>query len=279
MSYRGAALGGLLGVAYLWWFLARTSMTGVVIGLLLGLYIAMVFGLCRVRAQLGPPNHALEGMMPNHVLDTVAGSRALGPANVAMSWLLGPFLQGQHTNPAPLQLEALKMAEGGRMNRRRLIVVMALAVPITIACYFWANLHYGYSIGLSAGTPNEELAMVSRGMITNMDSRIRIPTEMNMPGTAAMGAGFVFTVLLMHVKLRFPWWPIHPVAFPLTLNYVMEEQAVTLFIVWLIKLSLLRYGGLTAHRTAQPLFIGLIVGTSLGTMLRFLPSRLFGVWW
>jgi hypothetical protein len=279
MSYRGAMLGGVLGVGYLWWFLGGTGMTNLVIGLLLVLYFAMVFGLCRVRAQLGPPNHALEGMMPSYLLDTVIGSRMLGPVNAAMLWLLGPFLQGQHTNPAPVQLEALKMAEGGRMDRRRLVVAMAVTVPLTLVCYFWANLHYGYSIGISAGTPNEELAMVSRNAIANMDSRIRLPTDTNVPGTIAIGGGFIFTIALMHLKLRFPWWPIHPAAFPLTLNYVMEEQAVTLLIVWLVKVVLLRYGGLRAHRTAQPLFIGLIVGTSLGTMLRFLPSRLFGVWW
>jgi hypothetical protein len=152
-------------------------------------------------------------------------------------------------------------------------------VPAAMLSYFWVNLHYGYSLGISAGTPNEELAMSSRGMITQMDNQMRFPTDTNVPGTMAMAAGFAFTVLLMNLKLRFPWWPIHPAAFPLTLNYVMEEQAVTLFIVWLVKLTLLRYGGLRAHRTAQPFFIGLIVGTALATMIRFVPSRIFGAWW
>ncbi|MFB3882829.1 MAG: DUF6785 family protein [Armatimonadota bacterium] len=276
LGYRTAALGAAAGVAYLWWFLAKAGMSGGVAGGLILLYFAMAFGLSRLRGQLGPPNHALDGMMPNHLLGTVVGTRVLGPANVAVMGLLGPFLQGQHSNPAPLQLEALKMAEGGRLQRRRLAAAMALAVPLTVGCYFWANLHYGYRIGLSAGTPNLELVQASRGMITNMDNQIRFPTDTNVEGTVAVGAGFLITVTLMLVKLRLSWWPIHPAAFPLTLNYVMEEQAVTLFLIWLTKLVLLRYGGLRAHRTAQPFFIGLVVGTAFLSTTHAVFSRLLG---
>ncbi len=278
-SYRGAVLGSVAGIVYLWWFLSRAGMTGAIAGALVALYFVMAFGLSRIRGQLGPPNHALEGMMPNHLLGTVLGTRMLGPANVAVMGLLGPFLQGQHSNPAPLQLEALKMAEAGRMERHRLAIAMALAIPLTMICYFWTNLHYGYSMGLSAGTPNRELAQASRGMFTAVDSQIRFPTDTNVQGTAAMGAGFLFTVALMLLKLRLPWWPIHPAAFPLTLNYVMEEQAVTLFIVWSIKLALLRYGGLKAHRTAQPFFIGLVVGTASLSTIHSVVRRLLGVYW
>ena len=279
LSYRGAVLGAGAGAVYLWWFLDKAGMSSVIIWLLLLLYFAMCLGICRLRAQLGPPNHVLDSMMPNYMLDTVLGSRSLGAANVAVMGLLGPFLQGQYSNPAPLQLEALKMAEGGRMERRRLVAAMALVVPLTMICYFWCNLHYGYSIGMSAGTPNRELIMASRDMIVSIDNQTRFPTDMNIPGTAAIGAGFIFTVLLMYLKLHLPWWPLHPAGFPITLCYDMEEIVVMLFIIWLFKLLLLRYGGLNAHRRAQPFFIGLIAGHALITVILSLPSRLFGVWW
>ncbi len=36
-----------------------------------------------------------------------------------------------------------------------------------------------------------------------------------------------------------------------------------IFIAWLVKLMLLRYGGLRAHNVAKPLFLGFIVGNAV----------------
>ena len=38
----------------------------------------------------------------------------------------------------------------------------------------------------------------------------------------------------------------------------------SMFITWLIKLLILRYGGIVLYRRMLPLFIGLILGTSVG---------------
>jgi preprotein translocase subunit SecF len=65
----------------------------------------------------------------------------------------------------------------------------------------------------------------------------------------------------MFMKLRFPWF-LHPVAFPIAISESIQGYTVAIFAVWLLKTMLLRYGGLRAHRTALPLFLGLIVGYS-----------------
>jgi hypothetical protein len=49
-----------------------------------------------------------------------------------------------------------------------------------------------------------------------------------------------------------------------------------LFLAWLIKLLLLRYGGLRAHRTALPVFLGLLVGDATVTLLRQLLFAALG---
>ena len=83
-------------------------------------------------------------------------------------------------------------------------------------------------------------------------------------GEAAVSIGFAVTVLLMAVKLRFPMWPLHPIAFPLAFNWTIDYMMPGIIAAWLIKVILLRYGGLRAHRRALPFFLGLIVGS--GTM-------------
>ncbi len=50
-----------------------------------------------------------------------------------------------------------------------------------------------------------------------------------------------------------------------------------ILLTWLVKLFLLRYGGLRAHRAALPLFIGLLVGDFTATVVSLLALRSVGV--
>ena len=217
--------------------------------------------------------------MPDNILNTALGSRVIGARASGMLSLLEPYLNQQGNNPVPLQLEALKMAERGRMERRRIALAMALVVPLTVLCYFWVSIHYGYQLGLSSGRTNREMLMSPRYIIVDMDGYIRNPSTTHVAGSLAMGAGFLLTLLLMHLKLRFAWWPIHPAAFPICLSWAMQELMVPLFAVWLFKLLLLHYGGLRAHRRVLPFSLGVLVGTAVSAVLRGMVFRVLGVRW
>ncbi|MHC5034959.1 MAG: DUF6785 family protein, partial [Planctomycetota bacterium] len=278
-KYRSALLGVIAGCAYLWWFLHRAGMGYWVAGALLLLYFGAVMGLSRLRAQVGPPAHDLANMMPGNVIRTSMGTRLIGPRATGVLSLLGPYLGQQGNNPVPLQLEALKMSERGRMDRRRLAIAMALVVPLTVLCYFWVSVHYGYQLGLATARVNREMLMSPRYMIDDLDNYIRNPSSTDVSGTAAMGSGFLFTLLLMQLKLRFAWWPIHPAAFPICLSWAMQSYMVPLFVMWFFKLMVLRYGGLRLHRKVLPFFIGVLVGTTVSGVLRGLLFRVLGVQW
>jgi hypothetical protein len=63
------------------------------------------------------------------------------------------------------------------------------------------------------------------------------------------------------MKMRFLWWPFHPVGYVLGVSPAeMVYIWVPVLISWAIKLSILRYGGLKAYRRAIPFFAGLILG-------------------
>ena len=84
------------------------------------------------------------------MLPTLAGTQTLGPRTLGMFAMLTPFLMEQRNNPVGLQLEGFRMAEGGRMERRRVALALALVPPLTIVCYFWASLMVCYKVGLGA---------------------------------------------------------------------------------------------------------------------------------
>ena len=261
-SYRFAILGAIAGIAFLTWFFGRAGVRPSVALSFLGLYFIMMMTLSRVRAQIGPPDNEIYGAMPQFFLTQFPGTRWLGPRGLGMMALMTSLLREQTSNPSPVQLEALRMSERRAISSRVLSLLMIAAIPLIVLVYFWAHLHLGYHHGLEAGS-NIALVQMPSNVAEELDAWLRNPGGTNWSGTQAIGVGALITTVLMAIKLRFPSWPLHPVAFPLAWSWPIDAMLPAITLTWIVKLILLRYGGLRAHRTALPLFLGLIVGDAL----------------
>jgi len=276
-SYRTAVLGAVGGVGVLWWLFHRGGMPAWAIAAFLSTYFLMSLVISRLRAQLGPPTHQLYGAMPNWVLPTLAGSRLLGPKTMGMLLMLRPYLQEQRNNPTPLQLEALRMAEGGRMERPRIALVLAVTAPLAMLCYFWATIHLGYRLGLGTGNTQVWQMAVARWGAEGLNTELRYPSDVNTSGSMAIGFGLAFTLVLTFLKLRFQWWPLHPVAYPIAIASTIQSMTPAILMTWLFKALLLRYGGLRAHRRALPFFLGLLAGAAAVAALQRFSFMLLGI--
>jgi hypothetical protein len=80
----------------------------------------------------------------------------------------------------------------------------------------------------------------------------------NRLGHLAFGAGL--TALLSIMRLRFTWWPFQPVGFLLMYSYMIQTIWFSVFLGWLAKLLIVRFGGASLFHNARNLFIGLIIG-------------------
>jgi len=267
-SYRVALLGAIGGTAFLWVLLAKAGMTAWVAPVFLLLYFMLALVMSRFRAQLGAPSHGLHLMMPNYILSILVGTRLLGSGTLSLFALMGPYLREQRNNPVPLQLEALKMAEGGRMERPRIAWALAAIVPLAMLCYFWASIHLGYQFGLGTSATHRWNVILPEGYFWRLDSSLRDPSGMDEAGAIAVGVGLLLTGVLMFLKTSFPWWPLYPVAFPLANNSAIVGMTVAIAVTWVTKTLLLRYGGLKLYRSSLPLFLGLLAGGGTTALLQ-----------
>jgi len=83
-------------------------------------------------------------------------------------------------------------------------------------------------------------------------------------GASAMG---VLTIL----QHKFLWWPLHPLGLTVAGSRVMELTWFRIFLAWLVKIVVLRYGEPRLFRALRPFFLGLVLGqfvsASLWTMI------------
>jgi hypothetical protein len=78
------------------------------------------------------------------------------------------------------------------------------------------------------------------------------------------GAGLVLVLVVGALRLRFHWWPLHPVVFLVWQTWPMVMFCHSFLIGWLAKRVVVRFGGRRLFHHCQALMIGVIAGDILG---------------
>ena len=258
MSYRSATVGvlGGTGVMTIWlWVMGMPLWASLVFVLVaFGIFI----GVTRIVAEGGVAAVRSPMIAPNFMISGI-GSSALGPMGVmnmgfAFIWAsdIRVFVMATCTN-------GLKLIEGmDRRSRRYVFWAILIAILVSIVGSFWMIFHVSYKHGginlngwFFKGAPATAFDQVKR----NME-----PTGVYWPGIGSMAGGGLVMALLMFLRQRFVWWPLHPLGFPIGANHMMNTVWFNVFLAWFIKSLILRYGGGHTYRRSQAFFLGLIAG-------------------
>jgi hypothetical protein len=70
----------------------------------------------------------------------------------------------------------------------------------------------------------------------------------------------VVTLALAGLRAWLPWWPLHPLGYALCGSWTMILLWFPCLLTWMLKGTLLRYGGMRAFARFRPLFLGMILG-------------------
>src|SRR5213076_3215467 len=119
------------GLAFMTLFITAMGASIGIAAAVTGIYLGLSLAITRVRAELGTP-HEINFVSPIGILVSTMGTEALGRANLIALSELHWFNRGYRSHPMPNQLEAMKMAEGGRMELNRLICLMLVASVVAI---------------------------------------------------------------------------------------------------------------------------------------------------
>jgi hypothetical protein len=262
MRYRSALVMLGLGAAFLIAFSSRLGMSAWVCVLFFILYFLISLSVTRIRAELGPPAHDLHYGGPDQILVNAFGTRStpLGPWNLmsfAMCWW---FNRAYRSHPMPHQLESFKVAEQTRMEQRRMVWALVIAGCLGTLIAFWANIHCYYVYGMEAKMSFVALNAFGVEPYQHMSAWMSYAEGTDWPAMAGYGVGLIATLALMALRMRFTWWPFHPVGYAISSSWSMNCLWMPLLIAWLAKTMITRYGGYKMFRAAIPMALGLILG-------------------
>jgi hypothetical protein len=256
--YRLACAGIVLSLLFLWAFFLRMGMSPLVAALYLAVYLGLSIAITRVRAELGTP-HEINFVSPNAILVNTMGTHALGPQNLTAMAACHWFNRGYRCHPMPNQLEGLKMAEGGRIDLSRLYLLTIAVSAVCVLVTYWANMDVTWAAG-ATGKAVGFKRWVGAESFERLNGWISTTIQAQDRNVAWMLGGLAFTFFLKAMRGMFVWWPFHPMGYALALSYAMDYFWLAFMAGWLIKLILVRWGGMRAHTQAAPFFLGLILG-------------------
>ncbi len=277
-SYRFAMIGLIGGAIFLTIFCFRMGMSIWAIGLFFLLYYGISIAITRMRAELGPPTHELTGMNASQIMVNIFGSRRLGIGNLLpMSHYFWFFNRTYRNHAMPQQLECFKIAQRVGIHPKTVVYATLFGTIFGILSSFWAELHMLYRV---PDAPGSGFSWESMNILA---SRINFLKEPDIGAINFMFIGAAFTTLLSMMRMKFLWWPFHPVGYAISMNFGVDYIWFTIFLGSVIKWSILKFGGLRALRRASPFFLGVIIGEyAIGSFWSalsvLLQRRMYAFW-
>ncbi len=260
MSYRAAVfstLGGSLfmllvlhaGGLPLW---AGATLLCIAFILFIGITrIVVEGGMASCRAPLIAPNFVVSGM----------GTSAVGASGMTTMAYTYSWAADVRTFVMASVAHTLKLVhESGLGGNRRLVFwSLAAAVVVTMVSSCWMMLTLAYKFGginLNAGY----FQLITMTPLTYLDFHLKNPMPPHWGGWIQTGVGAGLMGLLMFVRQRVLWWPLHPLGLPISATRIMDLVWFSVFLAWFAKLMILRYGGPGLFLRLRPFFLGMILG-------------------
>lgn len=261
LTDREIVLGIVGGMAFLciW-----SAYAGLSMGWALGFFVIFFIwclALSRIRAEAGLGG--LTGpLTPQETLVMLSGTQAIGPQSMTVLAYYRWFTTDLRSLASimPAQLEDIRMVRAVGLSPRSLAWALMFAAVVASFFAFVIYIPIIYRYG-GVNMNGQRFLDVPVFPFRELASNISSPKPPDWMATMATAFGFLFSVVLAVLRLNFAWWPFHPIGYAVGFSRrTIEWMWFSVFLGWIIKLLILRSGGLQSYRRLMPLFLGFILG-------------------
>ena len=273
LSYRTAVFGSIAGTVFTGCWLWLTGLSVWTVPLFLGIMITTFLGVTRVLAEAGLVIRAPLSQV--QMLINWTGTQTLGAPTMAGFFLSQPWSHPNKPHIMGSSSTMMKFRLPSEVSGRSLLYpsTLALFVGGTVAAVTF--LYFAYSLGGNGFAATHFTIHKLHFHLKYFGGSIMGPSEGDPFQTVWAGIGALVVGGLIFARRRFFWWPIHPIGFVAT--SFSQAWWLNIFIAWLIKRNVLKYGGPSLYGRTKPFFIGLIMGEavvrSVGSIVIMLTGR------
>lgn len=233
---------------------------------------------------------------PAVLLTGLMGAQALGPQAVLLMLLVSAVIWVYDPRQAflPYIVNAFKLLEHRGVSQSKVAPWTLVAFLVALGTGIPAALFFIYDGGLRNVSRWGTTTPVTRAYDATVDVAERLNAQGRLeeaesiagferllaispqtPGLVGFVAGLALVLLFSWGRLRFRWWPLHPVMFATWTGYNIRVFAMPFLIGWFIKLVVLKYGGESLYTKLKPLMIGLVAGEVMGGIVPLVVNSVY----
>ncbi len=275
LPYRGAVIGLAVCFVVAAWWCIRLGMVWYMAIIQIAAYL---FVVCLVMAR--SVNEA--GMLmtetsfrPVNLVQLFTRRSIMGPKTLGALALVDPvFPRDLRGNLLSTFFDALKMSDSAKLNRRHLFVAIAIALVVCFLVGGYLHMWFPYREG---GVNLYGYVYQSNNLLGVRDYApvLDAGDEFDHRLPIYFGSGVIVTLILSVLRQQYWWWPLAPIGFALSGSWSMIVFWCPIFVAWLLKSVITRYGGMKTYSNLRPLFLGLILGEFSQAVLW---ATIAGIW-
>ena len=229
--------------------------------------------ISRVIAESGMPYIKIRSELMRVV--RLFDAKVIMPVSLYFGVVMGIlFTTTSQVSAAAMSTHALALHEGAGGRRRwpmamLLVGVLAIGFVIGGAAHLHLNYHNPASLDGEEQPVNSPEGYMWIGDafwgIDDLRSGQVDDPMYSRHGHVMLGAGMAGALFIL--CLLDPRWPLHPIGMLMVGSIMGGIMWPSVFVGWLIKKLVIRFGGARAYRKGQAFFLGLIIGELLATLI------------
>ncbi len=196
----------------------------------------------------------------SRVIHSLSGGTAFSPAGAVIASMQGSiFLSIRTTMLAPQTMNVFRIASVFRRRRIRwLFPALAAAVLVALVAMTHQLLRQAYGMG-AANFHDTLQTVIPAGSFWQAHNMIVQPRQSVSVVPSATVLGAVVMSVVMALRARFYWWPIHPIGFLACMGFHAQRLWLPFLIGWTCKVGVMKLAGGQVLRQARDFFIALIL--------------------
>ena len=253
------AVGGLiLGILLLTLICSLAGMRVWVALFILGIFLAITTVGTWMVAN-GGLMFILYSFLPGEYLITLFGSARVN----APSWTLVAYervlMFDMREILMPSVMNNFKLAEPLRLKQRPFLLAMGIAIVLAMGVSYYSSIDLAYTHG-AVNLQHWTYMISTVSPFNRLTSILQNPTgiELERLGSFIFGGAMMFGMLWM--RHHYLWWKLHPIGSLMMTSYATYCFWGSFFIGWLLKYTVLKFGGVAQYRKLRPLILGVVLG-------------------
>ena len=278
LSYRTAVFGSIGGFILLVVAMTVSGMRPQIAAFIFAVYFLAIIVIVRIYSQIAVPVFELSFYRSIDLATNFSGTKMFNQQELTVLSDLHWIDRTYRSHVMGHEMESMAFADkqGQSMRLMTRAVMMALVIGIIVGMLTTFQIYYNRG----AATANvANLGQVWAGAEA-WGRQFNWVTNPKPPQFSDIFKISISTTIVLFLSFARNIWfsfPLNPIGYALACSYAMEYIWNIVLFTWLIKLIVMRYGGLNLYRKSLPLFFGIALGDAVTQFIWAMIMTALGV--